>query len=85
MLRAEKRALSPFSARNIENWEEPGDEASSEYGMTFTLLACETPPSSYEAEPAVRVGRSVNSLIRVYTPRACIGGQVRLKFDGKYC
>ena len=57
--------------------------ASSEYGMTFTLLACETPPSSYEAEPAARVGRSVNSNMR--TPHACIGGQVRLKFDGKYC
>ena len=52
--------------------------------MTFTLLACETPPSSYEAEPAVRVGRSVNSLIRVRLALVYIGGQVRLKFDGKY-
>ena len=50
--------------------------------MTFTLLACETPPSSNEAEPAVRVGRGVNSNTR--TLRACIGGQVQLKFDGKY-
>ena len=52
--------------------------------MTFTLLACETPPSSYEAKPAVRVGRSVNSLIRVRLALVYIGGQVRLKFDGKY-
>ena len=41
---------------------------SSQYGMTFTLLACETPPSSYEAELAVRIGRSVNSVTR--TPHA---------------
>ena len=38
--------------------------------MTFTLLACETPPSSYEAElwaePAVRVGWSVNSNTYAY-------------------
>ena len=60
--------------------------ASSEYDMTFTLLACETPPSSYEAEPAVCVGLSVNS--NTGTSHACIGGQVRLifhEFDGKYC
>ena len=52
---------------------------SSEYGMSFTLLACETPPSSYEAEPAVRVGRSVNSNTRTRMPRACIGGSIEVR------
>ena len=47
------------------------------YGMTLTLLACETPPSSYEAA-AVRVGRIVNSNTRMRTPRACIGGSIEV-------
>ena len=53
----------------------------SQYGMTFTLLACESPPSSYEAKPAVCVGQSVN--FNACTPRTCIdiSGQVRLKFN----
>ena len=44
----------------------------SQYGMTSTLLACETTPSSYEAEPAVSGGRSVNSNIHVYAWRLYI-------------